>query len=265
MPLLACDALRLYVKKLSCRIPLPQPLCEAILAIKTTQKHFPAAKDIAIEGDILDHGYVVVAGMVSRDKELSDGSRQILGLHLPGDFVYMNFADLPLDHCVRAHAGACLLPVSRQTLADIVHDYPVFKAALILDLSVGIATMGQWMGNLGRRNVLQRTAHLLLELSARYEFCGLNVKDEFPMPLSQMELADALGTTLVHLNRTLQTLRRAGMVETRQRGRIRILDRAGMSNIGSFDPGYLRLQSRGASQVPASSEYMGSYRTSTRA
>lgn len=100
------------------------------------------------------------------------------------------------------------------------------------------ATLRAWIVNLGRRDALERLAHLFCELHARLELVGMVDGGRFDLPMTQEVIADALGLTTVHVNRTLQRLRSDGYIELSS-GRLTILDVLGLQRIGGFDPNYL--------------------------
>ena len=91
---------------------------------------------------------------------------------------------------------------------------------------------------IGRRNALERTAHFLLELSARLMLVGQGTREGFACPLSQYLLADALGLSAVHVNRVLRELREEGLL-TFQKGQVTIHDFDGLVTLAEFDRAYL--------------------------
>ena len=95
--------------------------------------------------------------------------------------------------------------------------------------------------SLGQRPAISRMAHLFCELHARLGVVGLARGNSFDFPLTQRELGDCLGLTVVHVNRTLQQLRRQGLVEAENR-QITILDRRGLESVAEFDPAYLYIK-----------------------
>ena len=98
----------------------------------------------------------------------------------------------------------------------------------------------EWMIGLGRRSAYARIAHLLCEMIARMRAIGLTDCDACRLPLTQTEMADALGLSTVHVNRTLQQLRREGLIEF-NRGSLRALNWERLRAAGDFDPTYLHL------------------------
>lgn len=101
------------------------------------------------------------------------------------------------------------------------------------------AIMGAWLLNIGQRKGLERTAHLLCELAARMLKLGMHrVDGGLELPLTQQDLADALGLTSVHVNRVLQSLRDQGFIDT-GRGILSIKNVDALSALAEFDQVYL--------------------------
>ena len=98
--------------------------------------------------------------------------------------------------------------------------------------------MVEHLVNIGRRSALERTAHFFMELAERLSLVGLATETEFKCPLSQFVLADALGLTSIHVNRTLRQLRERNLLTIR-RGTVTIHDLAGLRKLAGFQGGYL--------------------------
>jgi CRP-like cAMP-binding protein len=109
--------------------------------------------------------------------------------------------------------------------------------------NIDAAIHREWTLSLGRRSALTRMAHLFCELYVRLNVAGLTEGDGYEFPLNQRELSECLGLTVVHVNRTLQELRRRGLVEL-GRGRLTIPDRDALEGVAEFDPAYLYLEKR---------------------
>jgi CRP-like cAMP-binding protein len=99
----------------------------------------------------------------------------------------------------------------------------------------------EWTLNVGRRDARTRTAHLLCEFAMRLEVAGLGEQFDYELPMTQDQLADALGLTPVHVNRTLKALEAEGLIE-RTRRSVRIVNWKALANVGDFDPNYLHLE-----------------------
>ena len=102
------------------------------------------------------------------------------------------------------------------------------------------AIFQQHLTNLGRRSAMKRTAHLLLELHARLDMVSQQDGAGYVCPLTQYDLADALGLTPIHVNRMLRELRERELLEFRH-GHVHFLNRPSLIDFAEFDPDYLRM------------------------
>ena len=107
-----------------------------------------------------------------------------------------------------------------------------------IDTLIDASIFREWVVNVGRRDARARIAHLLCELALRLERTGAGRDGSFDLPLTQEQLADATGLTAVHTNRTLQSLRREGLIQL-SNGILRVLDWEGLRKVGDFDELYL--------------------------
>jgi len=119
-----------------------------------------------------------------------------------------------------------------------VTEYPRLGAALLWAASRDEAMVVEHLVNIGRRSALERTAHFFMELAERLTLVGLATETEFKCPLSQFVLADALGLTSIHVNRTLRQLRELKLLTVR-RGVVTICDLAALRKLAGFQGGYL--------------------------
>lgn len=99
--------------------------------------------------------------------------------------------------------------------------------------------------SIGRRSAPERLAHLFCELLVRLQAVGLVGEDGYAMPVTQIDLADTTGLTSVHVNRSLQDMRKEGLIDLRKR-RLRILDLPRLRTLAEFDPADLHLAARSA-------------------
>lgn len=178
-------------------------------------RHAPGEELIA-EGQTARRPRFVVAGWAARQRVLPDGRRQIFSLLLPGD--YLGFAG--------RSAPPAPWSVTALTALETVDAEPALEAALggrAPGLAHAFAAGAQeadrllldHMVRLGQQTAYERMAHFLLELQRRLHAAGLGDTQRFPLPLTQEILADTLGLSIVHVNRTLQQLRREGLIELR--------------------------------------------------
>ena len=131
-----------------------------------------------------------------------------------------------------------------ERLQDITERYPRLGRIYWFSTNVDAAIHRELALSLGQRSAISRMAHLFCELhvAARPRRPG-EAATAMNLPLTQRELSECLGLTVVHANRTLQELRRRGLVELENR-QLTILDRAGLEGVAEFDPSYLYLEQR---------------------
>jgi CRP-like cAMP-binding protein len=120
--------------------------------------------------------------------------------------------------------------------------FPSIERGLLRMSLVEAATAREWLLNVGQHDALQKLGHLFCELSKRFEVTEKAAPDDgVDIPLTQRDLADTMGLTMVHTNRVLQRLRREGLLEW-SRQHFRILDFQRLAGLSGFDPHYLRLK-----------------------
>src|SRR5580700_8885907 len=177
-----------------------------------TTNELGAINEIKRAGEDSPEIYTLYSGWAFRFKMLPDGRRQILNFLLPGDLVGLQAAMFDAaQYGVEALTDVelCLLP--RRKVWAFFGEMP----ALAFDVAwLGSREEGYVDDNLtsaGRRTAAERTAALIVSLYKRAKVLGLVENDSFEFPLTQQHIADALGMSLVHTNKTLARLRRMGM------------------------------------------------------
>ncbi len=207
---------------------------------------FESGRNIVGQGEPPEHVNLVVSGWVCRYKILADGQRQIMALMLPGDVCDLNaFVLGAMDHSLAAVGPAEVALVPRREVAFILDARPALAAALWWTALQNEAILREWIINLGRRDAYRRAAHLFYELYARLSAAGVAVDGPgFDFPLTQTDLSDALGLSVVHVNRVLQRLREEELIVLK-RGRLSIPDPGALADAADFDPSYLHLGEQG--------------------
>ena len=205
---------------------------------------FPADRIVLHAGRKLTHSTLLLDGIACRYKDLRGGERQVTGLHLPGDFLDLHgFTLKRLDQHVATLTACTFATVPHAALTAITERLPHLTRAYWFETNLDAAIHREWEVSLGRRTARGRLAHLFCELQVRLKVVGLAEADGYALPLTQSDLAECMGLTTVHTNRTLRELRTAGLVEFRD-GRVTILDPAGLRQAADFDPAYLYLDKR---------------------
>lgn len=233
-----------HLKKLRHRIEISQPEEQAIRDAVAEIRDVRADTMIIHSGEELSSCSILLNGWAARSKDLPSGERQVTELHVAGDFLDMHGFTLKcLDHDVLALTDCAIGVVPHQRLAQIMERFPRLSRAFWFSTNVHAAITRELALSLGQRTALARMAHLFCELRYRLGVVGRTKTDGYEFPLTQRELSECLGLTVVHVNRTLQALRGRGLVEFENR-RVSILDRAGLEGVAEFDPSYLYLDRR---------------------
>lgn len=195
-------------------------------------------------GTALNSSMLLLDGWMARSKDLAGGERQITELNLPGDFVDLHgFTLKRLDHDLRTLTPCRLAIIPHQRLRQLTEQHPRLGRIYWLMTNIDAAIHREWALSLGQRSALSHLAHLFSELCMRLDLIGLAKDSEYDFPLTQREVAECLGLTVVHANRTIQELRRRGLIALESR-RVRILDWAQLGALAEFDPSYLNLDQR---------------------
>lgn len=202
---------------------------------KTDELRVEAGASFLREGTHSEYLYTVLAGWAFRYKMLDDGRRQILNFALPADMVGLQGAVMKeMEHSVEALTPLTLCVFPRASLYELYTQVP----SLAFDVTWLAAREEQMVDehllSVGRRSALERIAYLLLQLFARAKELGMTKGPVVQFPFTQQHLADTLGMSLVHTNKTLKRLLATKAV--RWQGRtFELLDRDALAQIAGAD------------------------------
>jgi CRP-like cAMP-binding protein len=230
-----------FLRKIEHLAPLTEIERTALVDADLTIRHVDARTDILIEGQPPDSANLVIDGFACRYKLLPDGRRQIVSYLLPGDFCETTpFLLRNSDHSVASLSRVKLAVWPQPTIQHLTDTHPGITRALWWATFLEESITREWLVSIGQRTALERLAHLICEIYFRLDSVGRTNGGSFEMPITQAELADTLGLSVVHVNRTLQEMRRDGLV--RLSGKIlSILDLPMLQTISMFNPSYLNL------------------------
>jgi CRP-like cAMP-binding protein len=206
-----------------------------------------ADRDVGQDEDIVKQGTtpkvstLLLEGLAGRYKVLGDGQRQITALHVPVDL--HSFLLAKMDHAIVALTPCRVAAVSHDTLRQVTERFPHLGRVLWLTTLIDGSIHREWLVAMGRRTALAHTAHMFCELFLRLKLIGAVDVYSFKLPLTQEEMADALGLSHVHVNRTLGELRDAGLLEWR-RQLVTIHDWDRLVEVAEFDDTYLNLKGK---------------------
>jgi len=203
---------------------------------KSDELRVDAGASFLRQGARSDQLYTVLSGWAFRYKMLDDGRRQILNYALPGDMVGLQGALMrEMEHSVDALTNITLCVFPRTRLYELYSRVP----SLAFDITWLAAREEQLIDenlvSLGRRTALERTAFLLLHIFARAEESGLVKNGSIQFPFTQQHLADTLGMSLVHTNKTLRRLFVTGAVRWKDRV-FEVVDRKALARIAGDEP-----------------------------
>jgi CRP-like cAMP-binding protein len=206
-----------------------------VRTLKTDEIHIPAGTTFLRQGNRSEQLYTVLEGWAFRYKMLDDGRRQILNFVLPADLVGLQGSLMEeMEHSVEALTDLSLCIFPRSKVWALYSNVP----SLAFDIT-WLAARSEQLGDehllsVGQRTALERAAFVLLALFVRAEEVGLTRGNTIQFPFTQQHLADALGMSLVHTNKTLKRLHAASVI--RWRGRVfELLDRARLGEIAGGD------------------------------
>jgi CRP-like cAMP-binding protein len=202
------------------------------------QRHYRAGETIVIQGDDESRAFVIGEGWGCISKCLRSGQRQLIEFPLRGDVIDLSLA---------ATGGQ----EEFSALTDIaVWEGPSVRMEMLAQSEAGVARFLadanrrrhaifiERLADVALRDASPRIAHFLLETGVRLCLAGLPADRSYTCPLTQQDLADALGMTPIHVNRMLREARTLGLYEFR-RGRVEFLDYAATADFAGFDPAYV--------------------------
>jgi CRP-like cAMP-binding protein len=230
----------LLIRKLEAFAPLDPEDRSLLESIVRGPVSVRGRKDFMHEGEAAIGLYLIVEGFACRYKVLPDGSRQIIAYLLPGDFCDLKDSIIKeMDHTVATLSPCKIVELSREQIMQL-HDRPAIMRAFEWSSLVDEATLREWLLNIGARGAEERVAHLACEMVVRLTTVGLVANGACALPITQAELADAVGLSTVHVNRVLQSLRGAGLLTLKDKTLI-TPDIARLKAFSDFNNNYLHL------------------------
>jgi CRP-like cAMP-binding protein len=233
------------LRRLERRSPLGEADRSALKRLPHTQRRIGPGGHIVRDGDKADTCALLLSGFAYRYKITGEGGRQIISLHMAGEFLDLQHAFLPVaDTSVQSLTEAEVAFIPRAAIEELSLTNAAIARALWIDTLIDSSIFREWVVNVGRRDSRARVAHILCEFSLRLEAAGLARDHVYELPMTQEQLADAVGLTSVHVNRVLKQLGEEGLID-RDRRNIRIVDWKRMRVAGDFNERYLHHDAAG--------------------
>lgn len=208
-------------------------------------RRLPANHPIISEGERPHKIFAVLDGFAMRHFTVKDGGRQVLAWLIPGDWCDLNAAVLgSMDHSIVTVSETRVAEITPEAVFALRRHSDALAQSLWWSTLVDSAILRHWLVSVGRRSATQRMAHFFCELFVRMHSVGLSEKGgALALPLTQIALADTLGLSAVHVNRTLRELKEAANLEWRD-GVLTIRNLSALQELAGFDPSYLHLAGR---------------------
>lgn len=204
----------------------------------------PADRVVVQARQPVDICTILLSGIAARQKDMRGGKRQITELHVAGDYTDLHSFTLKyLEHDIVALTKCSFAVIPHAHMKHITENFPHLTRVYWFATNLDAAVHREWELSLGSRSALAHMAHLFCEMYVRLDLVGLVRDGSYDLPITQQELAETLGITAVHANRSLQELRSQGHVEFTG-GVVSIKDFDALKHTAEFDPTYLYLDRR---------------------
>jgi CRP-like cAMP-binding protein len=229
------------LRKFERRAPLEDGDRQALLDLPYRIRVVEAHRHIVREGMPANESCLILSGLAFRQKMTLEGSRQILSVHIAGDFVDLECSLLRIaDHSVQALTRCEVAMVPVRAIEALIDEHPRIGRAMWVDTLIDASIFREWIVNVGQRDARSRLAHLFCEFARRLEVAGMGSDDGYELPMTQEQLADATGLTPVHVNRMLKAMELEGLI-VRKRRFVRIPNWEQLRELAGFNELYLHL------------------------
>jgi len=212
----------------------PQEL-RFISSFKTGELVAETGTTLLSEGTHSAHLYTLLSGWAFRYKALPDGRRQILNYMLPGDLVGLQGSVIgEMEHSVEALSPLVLCVFQRNRLDELFRNHPGLGFDITWLAAQEERMLDDHLLSLGRRTALERAAYLIAFLHHRATSVGLALNRNLHLPITQMHVADTLGLSIVHTNKTLRRLADRSLIRWLDRS-CEVLDLDGLMDVAGWD------------------------------
>ncbi|WP_243964642.1 Crp/Fnr family transcriptional regulator [Methylobacterium sp. J-026] len=234
----------MLIRKLESITTLSDKERQAVRSLPMRIHNLDARQDIVRDGDQPTHCCLILDGWACRYKMLSQGKRQILSFHIAGDIPDLQSLHIhTMDHSLATLTKAVVAFIPHESLRELTACYPGIASIFWRDTLIDAGIFREWLISMGRRSAFEHVAHLFCELYLKLQAVGLAGNFRCPLPITQTDIADALGLTSVHVNRVLQEMRGRTMITLRSQTLV-IEAWDELLRVSEFDSTYLQLGKR---------------------
>jgi CRP-like cAMP-binding protein len=222
-------------------IDLTEAERDAINALPVRQETIHSDQSILRTGDRPRRSCLLIEGLACNSKVGRNGKRQILAFHLPEDMPDLTSLHLEVrDSDTWAMTNCTLGYIDHRDLDRFCQEHYRLAKFLWRSTLIDTSIHREWTVNVGARDALNRVSHVFCEMMLRMEFLGRAKDGSCALPLTQGDLGEATGLSIVHMNRTLQELRKRELI-TFTRGQLTIHDWDALVELADFRADYLHL------------------------
>ncbi|TPM37749.1 Crp/Fnr family transcriptional regulator [Mesorhizobium sp. B2-3-4] len=190
---------------------------------------------VLVEGSHSAHLYTVLSGWAFRYKLLQDGRRQILNYLMPGDLIGLQGSVMgEMQHSVEALSPMLLCVFERDNLHELYRNHPGLAYDITWIASREERMLDENLLSLGRRSAIERAAYLIAFIASRARIVGLDGKQSIQIPITQQHIADTLGLSLVHTNKTIRKLMDRQLIVWRDGG-CGVIDNEGLKQLAGWE------------------------------
>lgn len=230
-----------FVRHLSLYGDLAERDRQALLGIRGRIGVVERGEDVLQVGDKPTHVVAVLSGVLQRYTLDSEGNRQIHSFYLANDVPSLEGLHIDImDTTLGAITTSRVAVISHADMFALFAAHPDVAALCWRQTLVQAAIFREWLSRNSQKPAHAKTAHLFCELLTRAIAADLSDGKSMALPIKQLDLADALGMSTVHVNRTIQVLRSTGLIKFSQ-GVLTVDDFPSLAAMAGFDPAYLHL------------------------
>ena len=226
------DCAKCPLRKSAAFLPFDPEELEFMQRFKTGEMMAEPGTQLFVEGAKAAQLYTALSGLGIRYKTLENGRRQVIGFVLPGDFIGLQAGVMgEMQHSVEATTAMRLCVFNRSRIYDLYKHQPERAYSLTFLAAVEEHFLGDALTTLGQRGAIEKIAWSLHRFFIRARAIGLEENGKCPLPFRQRDLADALGLSLVHTNKTLAKLKSKGLIDWSD-GKLEVFDLDGLAETG---------------------------------
>ncbi|WP_298915980.1 Crp/Fnr family transcriptional regulator [uncultured Algimonas sp.] len=225
-----------FVRRMKHYVDIGDADLAPLIALQHREQTFKSGQTIVALNEPMDKIHIVLDGWSLRARYLDNGRRQIINFQLPGDyFDLMSLVGARSDHTITAATDTVLRIYDGREFLDIIQNAHRLASAFWWVTVQEETILRQQIVRIGRMSARERIANFILELNRRQNIAQDSEGDFVPLPVPQAYLADALGLSVVHISRSLTSMKAQGLIRTSRRG-IDIVDRNALMELAEYNP-----------------------------